>query len=1198
MPHRRDKLISLILCLSLLLEQVGFAQTVSLNLSNYLSQTPKPAVSDTFRPLHLRYLSYDSQSNDFKLLLDKGDAVGNGLKPFPTPEDATQELIKYFFIGLALPNDKFWVNLRPDAPDNIIDDDLARTDIGRIFLEADVQLKKDTAQFTSPQTPEGKVYWDKLYQKAGELFGSENITIPTLTRPWIVPNEIIIREAPDNAYIYKATLKVMLEEDCLKSPSHKVAKLPANLEQYSFKDIRLQELNEYSTKLIKELIIPKLTYQVNTSKRYAPLRQVYYSLILAQWFKQKFGRQSPVTSHQSPDENNPYLKLIDSRDLTNLTSKTPYDKQDYFRQYQQSFRDGEYSLSEPVYTPMGQSIRRYMSGGGEFTKIMDSASPIIGKKMFPNIYKYCIGIAFAGVFPFLSQSVSAEEFLRIKTVSTVDMVTKDSRQENINNGFYLNKLWQKEADVPTPVDNEYRHQSINAALKWMKEILWFDGNEEMTLEKINRLAVPSYTKMYLSGLVFYALYCDGTKQAIINKRAYYALAEAYIKELILDFSIENPDRDRNISALFSNMRERNDGSPKMGRPNTIERGDVIIWLRSIIFALRVLVDKNSEKIGWKQRIEDNKDDLMRELTAYVRNDAIAANGSLHEYGGKIIKDYDIRVLLWYIAHEFAHIDSNNEVILFDGVRGFNDALGEFRSDVAGFVVVEYVLGLTGTIEMVMGLRGFEHAFEAGRKAAEKLKKHTGKDLLITMDVHELHAKARAQLWVLRMYFEEYLGVDISNGAEMLRMFRSLENGIKDTAVQYNRGDTIYLLEVVSRLFNIFLKKPPNSSVKKPDNKDDFYNPLFRPPFIPNKSGSSPMQTPSASSAVELTKTEFNNPAWLGPLYEGISIKYNNGQPLSILNIKNEGNEPIMENLQKRISSIPDFLTGSQKILFEKLDTEAYVYLTVVSPNWETSLNGYSWIENYSYKAVIAKKSILEEAISSINIKESGIEKDGILFSWEFEAKFVLSKPYIELMEIGLSPKLQGDNLGILAFEKAIKIIMEDFAGGHIQGNFANEKLIEVFRNYFKEIESSSPKDPAKRIGFGNTVVVSANIPTISGSLPSTSQNDVGGIAFNALPIRTEAVASSVLGAFSGAKAFQGDLDAEWAQIQAVFNAGIRPSVQRISEYTAAAASSGLAGERIDQVRVMLADILRRDEEDKKMSPASADLKNLVTALES
>ena len=165
------------------------------------------------------------------------------------------------------------------------------------MLEADIQLKKDTALATSPETPEGRDYWNKLYAKAGELFGSEKITIPTLTRPWIVPDEIIIRETPNapSAYIYKATLKVMLEEDYLTSkqgtgsifPESSAGKIePVPSFSYSnLSDPRLKTLNEYSTQLIRELIIPKLTKEVNTSKRYALLRQVYYSLILAQWFK-------------------------------------------------------------------------------------------------------------------------------------------------------------------------------------------------------------------------------------------------------------------------------------------------------------------------------------------------------------------------------------------------------------------------------------------------------------------------------------------------------------------------------------------------------------------------------------------------------------------------------------------------------------------------------------------------------------------------------------------------------------------------------------------------------------------------------------------------------------------------------------------------------------------------------------------------
>ena len=267
---------------------------------------------------------------------------------------------------------------------------------------------------TSPQTPEGKQYWDKLYKKAGELFGSENITIPTLTRPWIVPDEVIIRESPEGAYIYKATLKVMLEEDYLEgyqpsAVSSQQSKPNYQLltSNYTFSDPRLKELNEYSTQLIKETIIPKLTRQINTSKRYAPLRQVYYSLILAQWFKQKYGRQSAVSGLQSAEQNNPYVKLIDSGSLTSnfqpLTSQNPYSKEIYFQQYQKSFKDGEYNLQEPVYTPMGQSIRRYMSGGMQMDcfpaikagKISGAGSPVDGLR--PIIKKYCllIGLPFA-----------------------------------------------------------------------------------------------------------------------------------------------------------------------------------------------------------------------------------------------------------------------------------------------------------------------------------------------------------------------------------------------------------------------------------------------------------------------------------------------------------------------------------------------------------------------------------------------------------------------------------------------------------------------------------------------------------------------------------------------------------------------------------------------------------------------------------
>ena len=135
-------------------------------------------------------------------------------------------------------------------------------------------------------------------------------------------------------------------------------------------------------------------------------------------------------------------------------------------------------------------------------------------------------------------------------------------------------------------------------------------------------------------------------------------------------------------------------------------------------------------------------------------------------------------------------------------------------------------------------------------------------------------------------------------------------------------------------------------------------------------------------------------------------------------------------------------------------------------------------------------------------------------------------------------------------------------------------------------------------GVGSLISQTKKVSSSLTNVYKEGTDKKGGIAFNVLPIQTESVALSVLGSFPGANAFKGDQAAEWSQIQAVFNAGIRPSVQRISEYTAASASSALANERVDQVRVMLADILRRDEESEKLKPAEEALKQLLTQLES
>ena len=52
-------------------------------------------------------------------------------------------------------------------------------------------------------------------------------------------------------------------------------------------DINGNEINALGSQIVREIVIPELTKEVNEDKNFAQLRQVYNSLILATWYKKK-----------------------------------------------------------------------------------------------------------------------------------------------------------------------------------------------------------------------------------------------------------------------------------------------------------------------------------------------------------------------------------------------------------------------------------------------------------------------------------------------------------------------------------------------------------------------------------------------------------------------------------------------------------------------------------------------------------------------------------------------------------------------------------------------------------------------------------------------------------------------------------------------------------------------------------------------
>ena len=429
------KVIAFLLCFILSFEQTGFAQVASqLDLSGSINNAVNSFSSAFFRPTHLRYISYDKINQSFKIILNNGDtsrALG------VESAASTRIPLKFFYIGLAIPNQNFWVNLRPDSPDQIIDDYLAKTDVGKILLEADLELKKDLARATFPSSAEGKEYWEKIYNKIEEVYGYglQNTPVSINTRIWITPGEVVICQDPNSAYVYKAGLKVATEAAYL-----------SNKQGDKNEDERSRIINQYSSQLMEKLILPKIFREVNTGKKYASLRQVYYSLILAQWFKQKFYGAGGL-----------YPYLIDRSNLNGLTSNKRWSKNTYFKEYQKSIREKEYDLQVQVFNLFGRAVRTYSTGGVDFTGILagvgsakvnviSSSSftpPVIGKA---NLFEVNIqGRTLEE--PYFGQAHSAaasQEEVSLPILGPVTVKQQDSSRVEIKSPSFVQNALQTE----------------------------------------------------------------------------------------------------------------------------------------------------------------------------------------------------------------------------------------------------------------------------------------------------------------------------------------------------------------------------------------------------------------------------------------------------------------------------------------------------------------------------------------------------------------------------------------------------------------------------------------------------------------------------------------------------------------------------------------------------------------------------------
>lgn len=226
-----------------------------------------------------------------------------------------------FFVWLAVPESNFWVNLNPNEPDRIVGEGLDETDVGRIMLEADLQLKKTVGELIHPDTALGKRFWNSLERVDGEACFSHRL--------WITPEPAVIYEDDDELYILEAPLTVQTEQDYIGD---------VGTGEYQDCPYQPEYVEEHNMDVYKRLVMPRLIEAVNNAPEYADLRQIYLGRIAAKWYRER-NEQRPMA----------FSDLIDSGDVEQWTTTEDWTPEKTFREYVRSYTEGEFDTGLYTY---------------------------------------------------------------------------------------------------------------------------------------------------------------------------------------------------------------------------------------------------------------------------------------------------------------------------------------------------------------------------------------------------------------------------------------------------------------------------------------------------------------------------------------------------------------------------------------------------------------------------------------------------------------------------------------------------------------------------------------------------------------------------------------------------------------------------------------------------------------------------------
>ena len=342
---------------------------------------PAPGVmvhlSPTFSPSILKGIKvHPDNPFRFDFILDTGDDVSLRGASLATKQSQQEQLkqestklIKYFLASLTIPEKDLWVNLSPYEKDRIVPESFGQTEMGRDLLAEDYMLKQITASLIYPEDEIGKKFWKRIYEEAAKKYGTTNIPVNTFNKVWIVPEKAVVYEnaKAGTAYVVESKLKGMLEQDYL-ALSKNECRGGSRIRPITgpTQDRPLQnDVNALGSQIVREIVIPELTKEVNEDKNFAQLRQVYNSLILATWYKKKI--KDSILAQVYADKNK----------VAGVNIDDPQEKEKIYERYLQAFKKGAYNYIKEEIDPVTQETmpRKYFSGG---VQLWDVAMTVLG----------------------------------------------------------------------------------------------------------------------------------------------------------------------------------------------------------------------------------------------------------------------------------------------------------------------------------------------------------------------------------------------------------------------------------------------------------------------------------------------------------------------------------------------------------------------------------------------------------------------------------------------------------------------------------------------------------------------------------------------------------------------------------------------------------------------------------------------------